>query len=75
MSGAFAPMAEKLNAKEKPVESGTRSDTEMRRMRKGGMEVLRGNLGLGEAINGERIGFDLSLKCDRMELGKRGFLL
>jgi hypothetical protein len=52
MSGAFAPMAEKLNAKEKPVESGTRSDTETRRMRKEGMGVERCDLGLGKAING-----------------------
>lgn len=56
MSGAFAPMAEKLNANEKAVESGSRGNVEMRRTRKEGMEVERCDLGLGlgEAINGER---------------------
>lgn len=54
MSGAFAPMAEKLNANEKAVESGTRGNVEMRRTRKEGMEEERCDLGLGEAINGER---------------------
>lgn len=39
MSGAFAPMAEKLNANEKAVESGTRGNVEMRRTRKEGMEA------------------------------------